>query len=55
MTDQLACIVLWDPAARRVLWGVTAADVWNGAFSSMSAGRIEIAGAADPASVRLRQ
>jgi len=45
VTDQLACIGLWGPDARRVLQAVTASDVSNAAFPYMSARRIEIAGA----------
>src|SRR5262249_52903745 len=44
VTDQLACVGLWGPDARRVLQAVTASDVSNGAFPYMSARRIEIAG-----------
>jgi glycine cleavage system aminomethyltransferase T/glycine/D-amino acid oxidase-like deaminating enzyme len=45
VTDRLACIGLWGPAARRVLEAVGARDVSNAAFPYMSARQIEIAGA----------
>jgi len=45
VTDQLACIGLWGPDARRVLQAVTASDVSNAALPYMSARRIEIDGA----------
>src|SRR5207237_1442732 len=45
VTDQLACIGIWGPDARRVLQAVTTSDVSNAAFPYMSARPIEIAGA----------
>src|SRR5262249_41142921 len=46
VTDELACIGLWGPDARRVVQTVTSSDVSNVALPYMSARRIEIAGAA---------
>jgi 4-methylaminobutanoate oxidase (formaldehyde-forming) len=45
VTDDLACIGLWGPAARHVLQAVTASDVSNAAFPYMSARRIAAGGA----------
>jgi len=45
VTDQLACIGIWGPDARRVLAAVTASDVSNAALPYMSARQIEIASA----------
>jgi glycine cleavage system aminomethyltransferase T len=44
VTDELACIGLWGPAARHVLQAVTTSDVSNAAFPYMSARRIDIGG-----------
>ena len=44
VTDQLACIGLWGPAARRVLARVTTSDVSNEALPYMSARWIDLAG-----------
>jgi glycine cleavage system T protein len=45
VTDDLACIGLWGPAARHVLQAVTTSDVSNAAFPYMSARRIDVGGA----------
>ena len=44
VTDDLACIGLWGPAARHVLQAVTTTDVSNAAFPYMSARRIDVGG-----------
>ena len=44
VTDDLACIGLWGPAARHVLQAVTTSDVSNAAFPYMSARRIDLGG-----------
>ncbi len=44
VTDDLACIGLWGPAARHVLEAVTTSDVSNAAFPYMSARRIDLGG-----------
>jgi 4-methylaminobutanoate oxidase (formaldehyde-forming) len=45
VTDSLAVIGLWGPAARRILQAVTPHDVSNAAFPYMTARAIRIAGA----------
>jgi 4-methylaminobutanoate oxidase (formaldehyde-forming) len=44
VTDELAVIGLWGPAARRVLEAVTPDDVSNGAFPYLTARTIRVAG-----------
>ncbi|PYN75106.1 MAG: hypothetical protein DMD96_28970 [Candidatus Rokuibacteriota bacterium] len=44
VTDELSCIGIWGPEARRVLQAVTASDVSNTAHPYMSARRIDVAG-----------
>ncbi len=45
ITDELACLGLWGPDARRVLERVTASDVSNEAFPYMTARGLRVAGA----------
>jgi glycine cleavage system T protein len=44
VTDELACLGLWGPAAREVLAVVATGDVSNAAFPYMSARRLPVAG-----------